>query len=107
VREFTAYAENGRFALEANRITAADGAEIDPIEVNSASPTLDVDAPGATWRQETILDGLFEGADVTTARGVLPRITGSAHVTAQSTLFIDAVDPSTWGTGATTSDAQA
>ncbi|HEX7916574.1 proline racemase family protein, partial [Rudaea sp.] len=134
VRELTAYTENLRLALEANRITGADGAEIDHIEINAASPTPGIDArnfvlcpglaydrspcgtgtsakiaclaadgklaPGATWRQESVLGSVFEGTYAESARGVLPRITGSAHVTAQSTLFIDPADPFAWGVGA-------
>jgi proline racemase len=134
VRELTAYTENLRLALESNRIRGADGAEIDHIEINGASPTPDVDArnfvlcpglaydrspcgtgtsakiaclaadgklaPGAIWRQEGILGSAFEGTYATSAHGVLPRITGSAHVTAQSTLLLDPVDPFTWGIGA-------
>jgi proline racemase len=134
VRELTAYTESVRLALEANGITGADGGEIDHIEVNTASPTVGIDArnfvlcpglaydrspcgtgtsakiaclaadgklaAGATWRQEGILGSVFEGRYAIGARGVLPRITGSAHVTAQSTLFIDPADPFTWGIGA-------
>ena len=140
VRELTAYTENLRLALEANRITGADGAEIDHIEINAASPSPDVDArnfvlcpglaydrspcgtgtsakiaclaadgklaPGAAWRQESILGSVFEGRYSAGARGVRPRITGSAHVTAQSTLFIDPVDPFAWGVGADTNGAR-
>ncbi|MFT3791987.1 MAG: 4-hydroxyproline epimerase [Rudaea sp.] len=141
VRELTAYTENVRLALEANRIAGADGAEIDHIEINGPSPTPGIDArnfvlcpglaydrspcgtgtsakiaclaadgklaPGATWRQESILGSVFEATYTKSAQGVLPRITGSAHVTAQSTLFIDSADPFAWGIGATTGDAQA
>jgi proline racemase len=32
---------------------------------------------------------------------VLPRITGSAHVTAQGQLLLDEADPLVWGIGAT------
>jgi 4-hydroxyproline epimerase len=141
VRELTAFTENVRLALAANRITGADDAEIDHIEINGASPTPGADArnfvlcpglaydrspcgtgtsakiaclaadgklaPGATWRQESILGSVFDGTYAVGARGVLPRITGSAHVTAHSTLFIDPSDPFAWGIGATTGDAQA
>ncbi|MBN8887822.1 MAG: 4-hydroxyproline epimerase [Rudaea sp.] len=141
VRELTAYTEHVRLALEANRITGADGAEIDHIEVNAAAPTAAADArnfvlcpglaydrspcgtgtsakiaclaadgklaPDATWRQESILGSLFEARYTSSARGVLPRITGSAHITAQSTLYIDPADPFAWGVGAATGDAKA
>jgi 4-hydroxyproline epimerase len=141
VRELTAYTENVRLALEANRITGADGAEIGHIEVNAAAPTAAADArnfvlcpglaydrspcgtgtsakiaclaadgklaPGAIWRQESILGSLFEARYAGSARGVLPRITGSAHVTAQGTLYIDPADPFAWGVGAAAGDAKA
>lgn len=64
-------------------------------------------APDATWRQESILGSLFEARYTSGTRGVLPRITGSAHITAQSTLYIDPADPFAWGVGATTGDAKA
>jgi len=140
VRELTAYTENVRLALEANRITGADGSEIDHIEINSASTTPDIDArnfvlcpglaydrspcgtgtsakiaclaaegklaPGAPWRQESILGSVFEGRYLIGANGVRPRITGSAHITAQSTLFIDPTDPFAWGVGAAANGAR-
>ena len=57
-------------------------------------------APGQVWRQAGILDSVFEAQYVPGARGVLPRITGSAHVTAQGQLLIDdANDPLAWGIG--------
>jgi len=57
-------------------------------------------APGATWRQESILGSVFEATYAESVRGVLPRITGSAHVTSQGALFIDPADPFAWGIGA-------
>jgi 4-hydroxyproline epimerase len=57
-------------------------------------------AAGETWRQESILGSVFEGSYTSGARGVLPRITGTAHVVAQATLLIDEADPFTWGSGA-------
>ena len=57
-------------------------------------------AAGETWRQESILGSVFEGSYTPGARGVLPRITGTAHVVAQATLLIDETDPFTWGSGA-------
>jgi 4-hydroxyproline epimerase len=49
--------------------------------------------PGQLWRQEGILDTAFTGSITLTENGVLPQITGSAFVTAQSTLIFDANDP--------------
>jgi 4-hydroxyproline epimerase len=57
-------------------------------------------APGQLWRQESILGSVFEGSYLPGQRGVLPRITGSAHVVAKATLLIDEADPFTWGSGA-------
>jgi 4-hydroxyproline epimerase len=57
-------------------------------------------AAGETWRQESILGSVFEGSYTPGTRGVLPRITGTAHVVAQATLLIDEADPFTWGSGA-------
>jgi proline racemase len=57
-------------------------------------------APGETWRQESILGSEFTGTYTAGARGVLPRITGSAYVVARSTLLFDEADAFTWGSGA-------
>jgi proline racemase len=57
-------------------------------------------APGQVWRQGGILGSVFEAQYTTGTRGVLPRITGSAHVTAQGQLLIDdGNDPLAWGIG--------
>jgi 4-hydroxyproline epimerase len=50
-------------------------------------------APGDTWRQEGILDTVFEGSIEVRDGQVLPSITGSAYVTAESSLILDAKDP--------------
>ncbi len=57
-------------------------------------------APGAVWRQEGILGGVFEGRAERLARGIRPRITGRAHITGESTLVFDAADPLRDGIGA-------
>ena len=54
-------------------------------------------APGETWRQAGILGSVFEASYRPGGRGVLPRITGSAFVTARGQLLIDDDDPLTWG----------
>lgn len=54
-------------------------------------------APGQTWRQAGILGSVFEASYRPGERGVLPRITGSAFVTAKGQLLIDEDDPLTWG----------
>ncbi len=57
-------------------------------------------AAGETWRQESILGSVFEGSYSPGLHGVMPRIAGSAHITAQGTLLIDDADPFAWGSGA-------
>jgi proline racemase len=133
-RELTAYAEAIRHALEAAGITGADGAQIDHIELETASNTPDADgrnfvlcpglaydrspcgtgtsaklaclaadgklAPNALWRQAGVLGSVFEGSYRNGERGVLPTITGSAHITACSLLLIDERDPFAWGIAA-------
>lgn len=49
--------------------------------------------PGQTWRQEGILGTVFEGSVEVQDGRVLPSITGSAYVTAESMLIFDADDP--------------
>jgi proline racemase len=58
-------------------------------------------APGVIWRQAGILGSVFEAQYAPGARGVLPRITGSAHVIAESHLVVADDDPFAWGIGAT------
>jgi 4-hydroxyproline epimerase len=53
--------------------------------------------PGQTWRQEGILGTVFEGRIFEEDGQVIPIITGSAYVTAQSTLVFDAADPFRFG----------
>jgi len=50
-------------------------------------------APGETWRQESILSSVFEGTYRLAGDKIIPRITGSAYITAESTLLFDALDP--------------
>ena len=54
-------------------------------------------APGEVWQQEGILGSVFQARYQPGARGVLPRITGDAHITARAQLLIDADDPLAWG----------
>ncbi|MFC3650414.1 4-hydroxyproline epimerase [Dyella humi] len=57
-------------------------------------------APGQIWRQGGILGSVFEAQYTPGTRGVVPRITGSAHITAQGQLLIDdSNDPLAWGIG--------
>src|SRR5699024_10690029 len=52
---------------------------------------------GTVWKQEGILGSVFEGSCRPTRRGVLPIVTGNAHVTARSTLIVQDEDPFAWG----------
>lgn len=56
-------------------------------------------APGAVWRQEGILDTVFEGRVQIEGGSVIPSITGSAYITAESTLLFDPLDPFRDGIG--------
>jgi 4-hydroxyproline epimerase len=56
--------------------------------------------PGEVWRQESIVGSVFEGCyalDEAHPGRVLPRITGTAFVTAEATLILDERDPFRWG----------
>jgi 4-hydroxyproline epimerase len=54
-------------------------------------------APGEVWRQEGILGTVFEAVAEPAQRGVTPRITGAAFVTADSELLLDDSDPLCYG----------
>jgi 4-hydroxyproline epimerase len=54
---------------------------------------------GQIWRQEGILDTVFEGRVRLDNGLVFPSITGSAYVTAESTLLFDPADPFRHGIG--------
>ena len=56
--------------------------------------------PGELWRQESVIGTVFEASFTVEEndRGrVLPRITGEAYVTGESTLIFDDADPLRWG----------
>ena len=141
VEALTAFTWEIRRSLKAAKVTGANGAEIDHVEVFTAahdaqnhsrnfvlcpgkaydrSPCgtgtsakmacLAADGllkPGEPWRQEGILGTVFEGSfefeNGTAANGdgiglaegcrIIPTITGSAYVTAESTLIFDPADP--------------
>ncbi len=51
-------------------------------------------APGQTWRQAGIVGSIFEGTITPLDHGrVIPHITGTAYVTAESTLILTPADP--------------
>ena len=49
--------------------------------------------PGQLWRQQGILNTVFEGSVAIANGKIIPSITGSAYVTAETTLILDANDP--------------
>jgi len=56
--------------------------------------------PGEIWRQESVIGTVFEASftrDESDSGRILPHITGSAYVTAESTLVFDDADPLCWG----------
>ena len=48
---------------------------------------------GEVWRQESILGSVFEGTVRLDAGRIIPRIIGTAYVTAEATLLLDPNDP--------------
>ena len=50
-------------------------------------------APGQVWRQAGILGTIFEGQIRIEDERIIPSITGTAYVTAESTLLLDPTDP--------------
>ncbi|MCZ4314035.1 proline racemase family protein [Comamonadaceae bacterium G21597-S1] len=54
-------------------------------------------APGAPWRQESVLGSVFEARYRLDGDRVMPSIAGQAHVCAETTLLIDPADPYAWG----------
>jgi 4-hydroxyproline epimerase len=54
-------------------------------------------APGQVWRQESMIGSVFEGRLVERDGRLLPSITGSAFITAESTLILDPRDAFCWG----------
>jgi 4-hydroxyproline epimerase len=49
--------------------------------------------PGEVWRQESIVGSVFEGSVRLEGDQLIPRIAGTAHVTAEATLLLDPKDP--------------
>ncbi len=58
--------------------------------------------PGETWRQESIIGSVFEASYTSSETGIIPTITGTAFITAESTLILDPADPFQFGIGSTT-----
>lgn len=51
------------------------------------------------WRQESIIGSIFEASYTTTQDAIIPTITGTAYITAESTLIFDSADPFKFGIG--------
>ena len=49
--------------------------------------------PGQTWRQESITGSIFEASARMAGHRVIPTITGTAYITARSSLLYDSADP--------------
>jgi 4-hydroxyproline epimerase len=49
--------------------------------------------PGDVWQQESVVGSVFEGSIRVADGQVIPRITGSAFITAEATLILDPADP--------------
>jgi 4-hydroxyproline epimerase len=49
--------------------------------------------PGEIWRQESIVGSIFEGEVQVVSGQVVPRVRGSAYVSAEATLLLDPADP--------------
>ena len=56
-------------------------------------------APGAEWVQESIVGSLFKAKYRRQGDKIVPTITGTAHVTGDTTLLLDPTDPFAWGIG--------
>lgn len=53
--------------------------------------------PGQVWRQESIVNTVFEGRIRVEGETVLPSIKGSAWINAEADLILDPTDPLCWG----------
>jgi 4-hydroxyproline epimerase len=49
--------------------------------------------PGEVWRQESVIGSVFAGTVRIDGDRVIPRVTGTAYVTAEATLILDPRDP--------------
>ena len=52
---------------------------------------------GDIWRQESLIGSVFEGSITPQGDAVLPHITGSAYINAESVLLLDSCDPFVYG----------
>jgi 4-hydroxyproline epimerase len=120
-----------RLALRDQKITGADGGEIDHVELYAASKLPGVNSKnfvlcpgraydrspcgtgtsaklaclyadgklkaGQAWRQESIVGSVFEGTVIANNGRMVPRIKGSAFITADSQIMVDPNDPFRFG----------
>jgi 4-hydroxyproline epimerase len=54
-------------------------------------------APGAPWRQASVIGSVFEARYALEDGQVVPTLRGRAHLSAEATLVIDDDDPFAWG----------
>ena len=54
-------------------------------------------SPGRVWRQESIVETVFEGTIEQVGTELIPTITGRAFVNAEATLIVDSADPFAMG----------
>ncbi|WP_395753238.1 proline racemase family protein [Prosthecobacter sp.] len=54
-------------------------------------------APGAIWRQESIIGSVFEGSYAPSGDRIIPTISGTAFITAETSLLLDPADPFQFG----------
>ncbi|WP_390347714.1 4-hydroxyproline epimerase [Variovorax boronicumulans] len=54
-------------------------------------------APGAVWRQASVIGSVFEASYAMDGDQVIPTLRGRAHISAEATLLIDDEDPFGWG----------
>lgn len=56
-------------------------------------------APGGIWRQESLIGTVFEASYEVTDEGIIPTITGRAHIVAETVLWFGEDDPFRCGIG--------
>ncbi|SED10339.1 4-hydroxyproline epimerase [Pseudomonas saponiphila] len=56
-------------------------------------------APGQTWRQASVIGSQFSAHYELAGERIIPTLRGSAHISAEATLLLDARDPFAWGIG--------
>jgi 4-hydroxyproline epimerase len=62
-------------------------------------------APGEVWRQESVIGSVFEASYQPGDAGIIPTITGHAHIMGEGRLCFDPADPFAWGIPAVPANA--